>query len=98
MDGVARTIRAGGEPMPKAILKNGLIHPLEPLPTDWAEGQELVVEAVPVDHAERADRWYRELEEAVAEIDPEDERRRHEALEALHREAKERARREMELP
>jgi hypothetical protein len=84
--------------MPKAILKNGLIHPLEPLPAEWEEGQELVVEAVPADNGERTDRWYRELEEAVSEIDPEDERRRHEAIEALHREAKERARREMGLP
>jgi len=30
--------------MPKAILKNGHIHPLEPLPPDWRDGQELDVE------------------------------------------------------
>ncbi len=44
------------------------------------------------------DQWYRELEEAVAEIDPEDERRFHEAIEEVRRQAKEQARREMELP
>jgi hypothetical protein len=81
--------------MPKAILKNGVIYPLEPLPSEWAEGQELVVEAAPAERSERIDRWYRELEEAVAEIDPEDERRREEAIRNLRREAKEQTRREM---
>ena len=27
--------------MPKAVLKNGMIYPLEPLPPEWTEGQEL---------------------------------------------------------
>lgn len=28
----------------KAVLRNGVIQPVEPLPSDWAEGQELLVE------------------------------------------------------
>jgi hypothetical protein len=79
-------------------LRNGVICPVEPLPTEWPDGQELVVEAAPAESAETIDRWYRELEEAVAEIDPEDERRRDEAIQALRQEAKEQARREMGLP
>ena len=28
----------------KAVLRHGVIQPIEPLPPDWADGQELVVE------------------------------------------------------
>jgi hypothetical protein len=84
--------------MPRAVLKNGLIYPMEPLPADWAEGQELWVEAASKDQLEHIDQWYRELEEAVAEIDPEDERRLHEAIQEVRHQAKDQARREMGLP
>lgn len=30
--------------MPRAVLKNGVILPLDPLPADWADGQQLRVE------------------------------------------------------
>ena len=33
----------------RAILRHGIIQPVEPLPPDWAEGQELVVEE-PIRH------------------------------------------------
>jgi hypothetical protein len=46
----------------------------------------------------RIDQWYRELEEAAARIDPEDERLRHEAIQEIRRQAKEEAWREMGLP
>jgi hypothetical protein len=84
--------------MPRAVLKNGIICPVEPLPADWAEGQELWVEAAREGKPEPIDDWYRELEEAVAAIDPEDERRFHEAISEVRRQAKEQARREMGLP
>lgn len=29
----------------KAVIQNGRIEPLEPLPKDWLEGQEVVVES-----------------------------------------------------
>lgn len=32
--------------MPIAVLQNGEIRPLEPLPADWREGQRLQIEAI----------------------------------------------------
>jgi hypothetical protein len=31
--------------VPGPVLKNGLIYPLEPLPAEWQEGQELYVQS-----------------------------------------------------
>ena len=45
----------------------------------------------------RIDQWHREVEQAAAQIDPEDERRRQEAIRELRREAKGQMRREMGL-
>ena len=36
--------------MPRAVLRNGVIYPLDPLPPDWADGKEL---------------WLKETDEAV---------------------------------
>jgi hypothetical protein len=60
--------------MPKAILKNGSIMPTEPLPPEWKEGQELSVEALPVDDEDELDigEWLQQLEEMVARNDPAD--------------------------
>jgi hypothetical protein len=46
----------------------------------------------------RIDQWYREVEEAAAQIDPEDERRREETIREIRRQAKEQMRQEMGLP
>jgi hypothetical protein len=48
--------------MIRAIIQNGEIRPIEPLPADWRDGREVIVE-----EAERAstgdlDEWYRELQ------------------------------------
>ena len=90
--------------MLKAIVKQGAIVPLEPLPPEWHDGTPVHVEAdddeplSPEDQerlAREADEWYREMEEAVAKIDP----RNADILEAALREAdhlaKEQMRREM---
>jgi len=86
--------------MPRAVLKNGVIYPLEPLPPEWAEGQEL--EVAPVrpanDSAEAIEQWARDMEELCADSDPEDEARMMAAIEEQRREAKAQARREMGLP
>ena len=60
--------------MPKAVLKDGSIIPLEPLPTNWVEGQELSVEASDTfdEEDQVIDAWYRELQAMVAENDPKD--------------------------
>jgi hypothetical protein len=52
----------GGISMPKAVLKNGVILPLEPLPPEWADGRELSVDSVIGDNEEQDfEAWYREL-------------------------------------
>ena len=83
--------------MPRAILKNGLIYHLEPLPPDWGEGQELDVQEVEKDSEESLERWYQELETMVRENDAEDLGRLEAALQEADVVAKEQMRREMGL-
>jgi hypothetical protein len=68
--------------MPRAVLKNGLIYPLEPLPPDWADGKELWVEQTEDAAADQqdCDLWFAELESMVAQNDPEDVKRLEDAL------------------
>lgn len=86
--------------MPRAVLKNGVIYPLEPLPPEWADGQELEVAPArpPEDGPEAIEQWAREMEVLCADSDPEDEARMLAAIEEQRREAKAQARREMGLP
>src|SRR5438067_297805 len=73
-----------GDTMLKAILKNGVIQPLEPLPPDWTEGMELEVQkATGTLPSEAADDWFARMEELCADSTPEDEARLQEALAAL---------------
>ena len=57
--------------MPRAILKNGLIYPVEPLPPEWAEGQELEVQEVQNGAPSGLEQWYQELEAMAAQNDEE---------------------------
>jgi uncharacterized membrane protein len=89
-----------GDPMTiKAILRDGHIQPLEPLPPDWAEGQELLVE--PPD-SEGQDtqvlEWAQDLEDAAARLPAEEHDRFQKALREIERESKEAIRREWGLP
>jgi hypothetical protein len=85
--------------MVRAVLKNGVIQPVEPLPLEWADGQELRVESmqeapqVPED----LDQWYQELEAMVAQNDPTDIAKLEAALAEADKLAKEMVRREMGL-
>ena len=88
--------------MIRAIVTNGMLKPLDPLPEDWLEGEELLIDAQPSreisqDDASRLDRWYQELEASAAQLDPEDDRLLQEAVQGVRRLAKETARREMGL-
>jgi hypothetical protein len=59
--------------MPKAILKGGVIYPLDPLPPEWTDGTELWVESTPSRESEETiDRQFQELEAAAAQVDPAD--------------------------
>jgi len=83
----------------KAILRNGLIQPVEPLPPDWTEGQELVVEDPEVAvAASEVEQWSREIEAAAAKLPAEEHDRFRRAMDDIERESKETVRREWGLP
>ena len=89
--------------MPRAVLKNGLIYPLEPLPVEWQEGQEVCVEKVePSLEREPSeaeiDGDFADLATLCASGDTVDDERLDRALEEAKRLAKEQVRREMGLP
>jgi hypothetical protein len=86
--------------MPKAVLKNGAIIPLEPLPANWVEGQELRVEATAESNDEEdqdLDAWYQELQAMVAQNDPADFARVEQAIKEADEQAKSLVRKQMGL-
>ena len=84
--------------MIRAILENGLIRPAEPIPADWQDGQELLVERPsPASNGEDIDRWARELDEGAPAIAPEDAVALERALTEMERESKDAVRREWGL-
>jgi hypothetical protein len=84
--------------MPRAILKGGVIYPIEPLPADWADGREVWIQDAEADSPEAIDQRFAELEEAAKQIDPADDERLEKAIAEVRRHAKETSRREMGLP
>ncbi len=84
--------------MVKAVLRQGAIEPLTPLPSTWADGQELVIEAA---HGASVDvslaAWSREVDALAAQMPEDDFDRVDEALAEADREAKAQVRRQMGL-
>jgi hypothetical protein len=85
--------------MVKAVVSQGEIRPLEPLPAEWQEGQRLRVEKAddgetPVDHI---DRDFDELARMCETSELADEEQLERALQEAHRQAKEQVRRHMGL-
>lgn len=84
--------------MVRAILQGGVILPLSPLPSDWSEGQELVIdEASPSVSREELEAWSLEMDELTAGIPEEDFERLEAALAEADEKAKELVRRQMGL-
>ena len=85
--------------MPRAVMKNGVIVPIDPLPQEWADGRELwVEEAVQSKNSNQSlDEWIREVERSAAEVDQKDWEEMQAVLDTMHKEAKEQVRREMGL-
>jgi hypothetical protein len=82
--------------MIKAIVRNGTIQPLEPIPPEWHEGREVVVQEADIAKTPpEIDQWYRELEALCAESDPADDERLREALTQAHEQAKAMVRQQM---
>ena len=86
--------------MIRAVVRGGLIHPVDPLPPGWKEGQEVEVQEAQLidDSPEAIARWIEEMEALADDIDPEDVRRVEAALAEADRLAKAQARREVGLP
>jgi hypothetical protein len=82
----------------KAVLRNGLIQPLEPLPPEWNDGQELVVDEPVADGAADINAWSGELDAATAGLPADEHDRFRRALAELETESKEAVRREWGLP
>ena len=94
-----RVMNFEGPNMVKAVVSHGEIHPLEPLPADWQDGQPLRVEKaddveMPV---EEIDRDFALLTSLCAANDPANEELLERALQEARREAKEQVRRQMGL-
>jgi hypothetical protein len=85
--------------MIRAIFRDGQIQPLDPLPTEWDEGQELqITESEPSDDPEAIERWWSELTELTSQPhDPDDWGRLKAALAEADRLAKDQVRKEMGL-
>jgi hypothetical protein len=82
----------------KAILHDGRIQPTEPLPPDWREGQELLVEEPNRgETAAEIERWAKELEASTARIPDEEHALLERALEKIELESKDAVRREWGL-
>jgi hypothetical protein len=49
--------------MIRAIIQGGQIRPLDPLPAEWTEGRQVIVEDAQPAPSDDLDEWYRELQE-----------------------------------
>jgi hypothetical protein len=85
-----------GLSMVRAVVSRGEIHPLEPLPADWLEGQPVRIEKVEEDNGtpEEIDRDFAVLAGLCAPSDPADEDQLERALNEAHSQSKEQVRRE----
>ena len=85
--------------MIRAVFKNGMIFPLDPIPMEWSAGRPLRVEADDLTEAtpEEIDNWGKELDLLAAEVDPADLDRLNVALLEADVLAKDAVRREMGL-
>ena len=73
----------------KAVLRHGVIQPVEPLPSDWAEGQELLVEEPKTTQPNaEISQWAQEMDAATAQIPAAEHERFLTALEEIERESK----------
>jgi hypothetical protein len=83
--------------MLKAILRKGVIVPLEPLPTEWEEGTALEVARVDTPQVD-IDAWAKTMDQLCADSTAEEEEAMRGAIAEHRKQAKARTRREMGLP
>ena len=82
----------------KAILRDGRIQPVEPLPPSWQDGQELRIEEPALEETEaEIQQWAKELEASVSALPADEHDRFRTALAEDERESKDAIRREWGL-
>ena len=88
--------------MIRAVVQNGVIQPLDPLPPAWSDGREVVVEDANAQadvKLQDDDNWYQDMAELTANLNDAQEWDQIEAtLADADRQAKDAVRREMGLP
>ena len=82
--------------MLKAVLREGVIVPLEPVPPDWEEGATLEVAKAGVPALD-IDAWANTMNQLCADSSAEDEETMRRAIEEHRQQAKAQTRREMGL-
>ena len=84
--------------MIKAVYRQGNVQLLDSVPSNWREGEELIIDAVAADEVpnETFEQWVAEIEAATAGISDEDHARFMAALAEVEAESKALGRREME--
>jgi hypothetical protein len=83
--------------MLKAVLRQGVIVPLEPLPREWEDGDALEVAKAYVPTAD-IDSWAKSMQLLCADSSSNDEATMHRAIEEHRQQAKAQVRRDMGLP
>jgi hypothetical protein len=83
--------------MIRAIVRDGRIQPIDPLPATWEDGQELEVEAATAE-MDDIDDAIREIKRRAREIGEDDWQRMESALAEADEQAKAIVRRQMGLP
>lgn len=85
--------------MLEAVFSRGQITPLQPPPTDWQEGQRLVIEKADdkFSTVEEIDRDFAALEALCSTSEPAEEEQLARALDQARQQAKEQVRRQMGL-
>ena len=82
--------------MPRALLKNGVIYPVDPLPADWRDGTELTVEkSRPADNGSPGhptDQWMNEVESMASKIPAGEDKKLDSAIARLRKQAEDLAR------
>jgi hypothetical protein len=76
-----------------AILRDGRIQPLEPIPFDWVDGRELVEEPDSAGTEAKVEQWATEMDQATGQNPPEEHDRFLRALDEIEQECEDAVRR-----
>ena len=80
--------------MIRAVVKNRTLEPVDPLPDEWEDGREVLLEVIDED----TEAWARHWEELAVKMTPADIQRLNTALAEADVLAKEQVRKDMGLP